>query len=194
MDLPIIKGETDKSCGVASLKSVFEFYGKKYSEIEISEHNKIREGTNWIYDLGYSAIKLGFDVEIIDYNYFLYSTFDITDVKEYLLKNKYMYSAKHASDSALNYLREGGEIKIKIPSIKDIKNYIDKGIPVIARVRPKIYMGKHSANSLHYIVIEDYDENKFRIMDPLGFKKEITEDILLYSMYSSFAQILIIKN
>ena len=193
MEIPIVKGETGQSCGVASLRSVFKFYGKEVSEEDISKFNQIKNNTNWIYDLGFTALKFGFKAKIIDYNYFIYSDFNINNLKEYLRNNNYQMSAKDASESAIQFLDAGGRIDVKIFTLKDIKEALDKNIPVIIRVRPKIYMGKHSANSLHYVVIESYDGDWFEVMDPIGKKIKISSDVLLYSAYSNFAQLLLIE-
>jgi ABC-type bacteriocin/lantibiotic exporter with double-glycine peptidase domain len=193
MKLEIIKGETGQSCGIASLRSVFKYYGKEASEEEISKFNKIKNNINWIYDLGFTALKFGFTAKIIDYNYFIYNDFKIENLKEYLQANNYQMNAKDASESAIEFLEEGGEIEAKIFTLKDIKKALDNNTPVILRVKPKIYMGKGRANNLHYIVIEDYDENGFNAMDPIGRKIKLNPESLLYSAYSNFAQMLIIK-
>ena len=192
MDIPIIKGETGQSCGVACLRSVFSFYGKDVSEKEVWEHNKLKSNINWIYDLGFAAIKFSFKAKIIDYNYFIFKL-GVENAADYLRGNSFMGSAKDAAESALEFLEAGGKIEVRVFTLDDIKTYLDKGIPVILRVKPKIYLENTNPNGLHYIVAESYSGNKFKIVDPMGIKREIAAEILLYSAYSSFAQLLIIE-
>ena len=60
-------------------------------------------------------------------------------------------------------------------SIKDIKNYIEKGIPVILLVqawgKSKKFAWKNDWKDEHYVVAIGYDKNKFYFEDPYTFER-----------------------
>src|SRR3989339_1809255 len=124
MDIPVIKGETGQSCGVACLRSVFSFYGKDVSEKDVLEHNKLKNNINWIYDLGFAAIKFGFKAKIIDYNYFIFKL-GVENAADHLRGNSFAGSAKDAAESALGFLDAGGKIEVRVFTLDDIKSCID---------------------------------------------------------------------
>ena len=66
--MKIFKQETNKSCGVACLRSILNHYGNDFSEKDVWEKNdpfnpNENSFLNPIICLGVNALKFGFDVE-----------------------------------------------------------------------------------------------------------------------------------
>lgn len=104
--------QTPALCGPASLKMLFDYYGKFFSESELT-------------DLCSATLERGTDHE-----------------------------------GMLSAIRRIGEEPIdkENATFDDIRNYIDKGIPVI--------VGWWSDDDDHYSVVCDMDEESITIMDP----------------------------
>jgi|SRR3989344_4535694 len=70
--MKIFKQETDISCGIACLRSIFYYYGKEFSEKEILNKNEFYKEndkvTNPIISLGVTALKFGFKVKYVGFN------------------------------------------------------------------------------------------------------------------------------
>ena len=49
MEIPILKGEGNQSCGITCLRMVLAYYGKEVSQEELEKLNKIRGGVNYLF-------------------------------------------------------------------------------------------------------------------------------------------------
>ncbi len=126
--MKIFKQETDKSCGVACLRSILNHYGNNFSEKDIwDKHNPFQPKNggilNPIMNLGVTALKFGFDVTYFGYNPIITNNNSSDDLKKSLeekSKNYFDYG-KFYVDEALEFLELGGKLKIDKLNIEKIK-------------------------------------------------------------------------
>jgi len=194
MNIPILKGEGNQSCGITCLRMVLAYYGKDISQKELEKLNEIKNGINHLYDLGYVILKNKFSSSIIGYDFMLFNNPDENSPEEFLKNTEFIGQSKEIKESCLKYLKEGGKLKVKVPSLQDINNYLDKDIPVILGVRAKIIEGRNPAHILHYVVLEGYDEESYFIVDPVGKKYKIEKNKLIYAWFSRLGQFLVVED
>ncbi|MBL7148271.1 MAG: C39 family peptidase [Nanoarchaeota archaeon] len=194
MNIPILKGEGNQSCGITCLRMVLAYYGKEVSQKELEKFNQIREGINHLYDLGYTALKNKFSSLIIGYDFMLFNNPNEENPKEFLKNTEFIGQSKDIKESCLKYLKEGGKLKVKIPSLKDINKYLDKEVPIILGIRAKIIEGRNPAHILHYVILEGYNEETYSIVDPVGKKYKIEKNKLVYAWFSRLGQFLVVES
>jgi ABC-type bacteriocin/lantibiotic exporter with double-glycine peptidase domain len=84
--MKIYKQETEKSCGVACLRSIINHFGNDFSEKDIWEKHKPfqpKKGgiLNPIMNLGVTASKFGFEVTYMGYNPIITNNNSSSDLK-----------------------------------------------------------------------------------------------------------------
>lgn len=194
MDIPILKGEGNQSCGITCLRMVLSYYKKEVSQEELEKFNEIREGINHLYDLGYITLKNNFKSSIIGYDFMLFNNPNEENPEEFLKNTEFIGQSKDIKESCLKYLKEDGKLKVKIPSLKDINKYLDRNIPIILGIRAKIIDGTNQAHILHYIILESYDEENYNVIDPIGKKYKIEKNKLVYAWFSRLGQFLVVES
>ena len=200
--MKIFKQETDKSCGVACLRSILNHYGNNFSEKDIwDKHHpfksKNRGILNPILNLGVTALKFGFDVTYVGYNPIIANNNSSDDLKKSLKeksKNYFDYG-KFYVDEALKFLELKGKLKIDKLNIEKIKKIIDKNEFALVEIKPAFINKKSSLNMNHKAIIVGYAKKGFKILDPYDAKEHLLDfDTFLLSFYAAVPELLIIKN
>jgi ABC-type bacteriocin/lantibiotic exporter with double-glycine peptidase domain len=198
--MKIFKQETDKSCGVACLRSIFNYYGDNFSEKDIWKKTfpfKTKNGIrNPIINLGVTALRFGFDVTYIGYNPIIANNNSSKDLNESLKKKSKVYFdyGKFYVDEALKFLKLKGKLKIEKLNIKRIKKIVDNYKFVLVEIKPA-FVNKHGNIDMnHKVIIIGYNNQGFKILDPSDSKEHVLDfDTFLLAFYSAIPELLIIK-
>ncbi|MDA3836217.1 MAG: hypothetical protein PF542_01205 [Nanoarchaeota archaeon] len=198
--MKILKQETDKSCGVACIRSAINNYGHNFSEKDMWDKNKpFGEGDNIlnpIISLGVLALKFDMNVEYIGYHPIIANGHGGKILKEALLeKSKKNFSfGKYYVDTALEFLELGGKLNIEKLNIEKIKKIIDENEFAIVEIKPAMLGGNTSINMHHKVIIEGYNEKGFKILNPSNAQEEVWDyDSFLMAFYAAIPELLIIK-
>jgi len=197
----ISQQETDKSCGVACLRSIMNYYGKNLSEKDLWAKNKPyqtkNEGIrNPIMNLGVTALKFGFDVTYIGYNPIIVNNNSSKDLKKSLKEKSKTYFdyGKFYIDETLKFLKLGGKIESDKLNIKKIKNLIDKHKFILVEIKPAFLHKWGSINMNHKIILAGYNKKGFKALNPSDAKEHILDfDTFLLAFYAAIPELLIIK-
>jgi hypothetical protein len=204
MEIKIFKQETNKSCGVACLRSIFNHYGNNFSEKDVwKKHKSFGKGDkirNPILSLGLTALKFGFKVKYIGYDPIIANNnSNPKNLKKSLnIKSKNYFSfGKFYVNTALKFLELGGEIVIDKLNIKKLKAIIDKDKFFLVEIRPA-FINKSSSvsfNMNHKVIVIGYNKKGFKILNPSDGKEYLWDfDSFLLAFYAAVPEILIIKN
>jgi len=199
--MKIYKQETNKSCGVACLRSIFNYYGNNYSEEDIWKKHTLfntRDGgiLNPIISLGVAALNFGYDVTYIGYNPRISKNNSSTSLLHSLKERSKTYFdfGKYSADEAINFLELGGKIKIDKLNIEKIKKIIKKNKFALVEIRPAFLNNKGNVNQNHIIILIGYNNKGFKVLDPHDAKEKIIPfDTFLISFYAAIPELLIIK-
>lgn len=199
--IKILKQETNKSCGVACLRSIINHYGNNYSEKDIwNKHKsfgKDDEIRNPTLSLGLTALKFGFDVKYIGYNPTIANNNSNPDnlKKSLKIKSKTYFSfGKFYVNTALGFLENGGKIEINKLNIKKLKEILDKYEFFLTEVRPAFYSKNSSLNMNHKLIVIGYNRKGFRVLNPSDTKEHVLDyDSFMMAFYASVPEILIIR-
>ncbi len=197
--MKIFKQETNKSCGVACLRSIFNYHRKTFSEKEIWEKNEVYKTSNGIINpiisLGITALKFGFKAEYIGYNPLIFKI-GKKNLKESLQEKlkTYIEFGKFSVDKTLEFLELGGKVTIKKLTLKALKEIIDKNKFVIINLKPAFIWNTVSLGMNHKVIIEGYNKKGFKILNPSTEKSEVIDyDTFLLAFYAAIPELLIIK-
>lgn len=204
LDVPNFKQEDRGSCGSASLRMVFNYCGKNYSEKEILDgagglvpHNKDGDlGTLTIDNVMYAA-SLGFrgvchtyNMELLPAHFKDLSNPDLRKGIERLLDGKKdtedekENKDKRILETYLQVMDSGIALSVRMPSMHNIRGFLNYKIPVILAVNSRILFEKDLNLTMgHFIVITGHGIDLFHYNDPLdGQKKDISEDKLFFAL------------
>lgn len=193
----IFKQETNISCGIACLRSIFNYYGKIFTEKEILDKNefyKLPNGfANPIISLGVTALKLGFKVKYVGYNPIIVNNSQLDLRKSLEEKSRtYFEIGKFCIDKAIEFLDAGGEIIIDRLNVEKLKKLIDENKFILVEIRPA-FLKNASINQLHKIILDGYNNKEFHVLDPSGKEYYVDFDSLLMAFYNAIPEVLIIK-
>ncbi len=199
--MKIFKQETNKSCGVACLRSILNHYGNDFSEKDIwDKHDPFYPKSggilNPIINIGVTALKFGFDVTYIGYNPIIANNNSSDDLKKSLREKSKTYFdyGKFYVDEALKFLELKGKLKISKLEIKKIKKIIDKNKFALVEIKPAFINKQSSINLNHKVIIIGYTKKGFKILDPSDAKEHILDyDTFLLAFYAAVPELLIIK-
>lgn len=198
--MKIYKQETDKSCGVACLRSILNYYGNNFTEKDIWNKHTSFQSKKGIYNpiisLGLTALKFGFKVTYIGYNPIIINRNKFPDLEKSLKeKSKRFFDyGKFIIDNALGFLKLGGKIKIDKLNIEKIKKLIDKNKFVLVEIRT-LFINKNTAiNGNHKVIVTGYNKKGFEILNPSDAKKHVWDfDSFLLAFYAGGPELLIIN-
>ncbi len=199
--LKMFKQETDKSCGVACLRSILNYYENNFSEKDIwVKHNPFQSKNggilNPIMNLGVTALKFGFDVTYIGYNPIITNNNSSDDLKKSLEeKSKTCFDyGKFYVDETLKFLELKGKLKIDKLNIEKIKKIIDENKFVLVEIKPAFVNKRGSINMNHKVIIIGYTKKGFKILDPSDAKEYFWDfDTFLLAFYAAIPELLIIE-
>ena len=199
--MKIYKQETDKSCGVACLRSVMNQFGNNFSEKDIWAKHKPFQPKNGgilnpILNLGVTALKFGFDVTYFGYNPIIANNNSSGDLRKSLeekLKTYFDYGKFYVGES-LQFLELGGNLKIEKLNIEKIKKLVDENKFVLVEIKPAFVNKKGSINMNHKVIVGGYTKKGFKILNPSDAKEYLWDfDTFLLAFYAAVPELLIIK-
>ncbi len=199
--MKIFKQETNKSCGIACLRSIMNFYGNSFSEKDVWEKHKPflinkTKILNPIISLGLTSINFGFKVKYVGYNPLIANKNKSNCLKKSLrekLKN-YDYYGKFIIKTSLEFLEKGGKIKIEKLTINKIKKLLDKYKFLLTEIKPAFINKNLSMKANHKIILIGYTKKGFKILDPGNGKPHIYSfDSFILALYTAIPELLIIK-
>ena len=200
--MKIFKQETDKSCGVACLRSIFNHYGNNFSEKDIwDKHSPFQTQNdgirNPILNLGVTALKFGFDVIYIGYNPIITNNNSSNNLKKSLEEKSKTYFdyGKFYVDEALKFLELGGKLKIEKLNIEKIKDIINKNKFALVEIKPAFVYNRGNINMNHKVIVTGYNKKGFKILNPSDAKEHLWDfDTFLLAFYAAIPELLIIKS
>lgn len=207
LKVPLIKQKYKIGCGLAAMSMVYKYFGGKISERKISkEIGGLTKWGSFAVEHALMAQKLGFDVTCHSYNLEYFEPADIKlsraklikKTKTLIQKEKRTFN-KRKLKGILRVLKSNINFKMRIPSLNEIKKFLNEKMPVIVSVRLAAFSEeKKDLKSGHYIVLTGYENDKFYYNDPKdGKAKIISADKLIFAIstnvFDSSAYLLVIK-
>lgn len=216
LKIPVAKAKHKLGCGPTSLSMVLKYHNKNYSEKQATKDLKIgllKDRGTLVIDHALFAKKLGFHVICYSYNMELYkpsftklSKSRVLTELSRLLRKKQTAINKRILKITSELIKSGTNFKIKMPTINDVINLLNKKLPVILAVNAKILFEteklpnfpKIPNNMGHFIVITGFKNNTFYYNDPyFGEHKRISKDKLFFALSNnvldSSAYLLVLK-
>ncbi len=197
LDVPLIrqpKGSVE--CGIAALAMLLGYHGIKTSQEELKQEIAIGATGTYSPQLGTCLLKKGFDVEIITLNPGLFTNKDKGMSQNELIAHFQALRAgadsekkKKALDYFMEFMKNGGKIKAKVPDKKDILKELKSKRPVLALLTANFLSGAKPDFDFHYNVLTGIDGRYVHANDPRwdergGKKKHLLSD-LLFGVYAS---------
>lgn len=217
LKVPILETKQKLGCGPKSLAMVLKYYDKIYSEKQIIKKLEIKfiknRGTLTV-DHALFAKKLGFNVVCYSYNMELYKPNFVKLSKSKLfielnklLRKKQTIVNKKILRVTIELIKLRANFRIKMPTIKDVSDFLNRRIPVIIAVNAKIFFETEKLlpnypkipNDMgHFIVIIGFSNNMFYYNDPyFGECRKISKDKLFFAwsnnVLNSSAYLLVLK-
>lgn len=207
LNVPLLKQEYKRSCGLAAMSMVYKYFGKEISERQISkEIGGLTKWGSFMVDHALMAENLGFKVTCHSYNI---KCFDPADVKlsrtklikktKTLIRKENKASKKRGLKSFLKVLQSDIDFEMKIPSLDVVREFLNKRLPVVIAVNSAVlFERKLRLRAGHCIVLTGYKDNKFYYNDPhKGKPRSITADKLIFALsnnvFTSSAYLIVIK-
>jgi len=199
--IEIIKQETDRSCGIACLRSVANYYGIKLSEKDIFDkhefYNSERNVLSPMITLGLTSLKLGLKAKYVGYNPVVANqTNDNLKMSLEAKSSRYKDMWKFYVDKTLEFMKLGGEVVIDRLNIPKLEKLINENGFIIAGIRPAFMSeNNHITNIHHKVILDGYDKtkNSFHVLDPVGKKYDANADNFLMAFYQTLPEVLIIN-
>ena len=190
-------------CGLVCLKMIYAYYGIEISMDRLRQDLALTDVGTYAPQLGSHLLKNGFDVEIVTYNPRLVWKQDKNLTSEQL-KAKFedrMQSAdqndKFVLEYFVNFMNNGGSVKVKIPSIEELDEETKAGRPVIVFLTNAVLYDKNIADlkgrpfsyTFHTDVVTGVMDGKVAVNDPYfeeeGGEKEYPVDEFMFAVHSS---------
>jgi ABC-type bacteriocin/lantibiotic exporter with double-glycine peptidase domain len=190
-----LKNQSWKSvlCGPCVMEMIYKYYGLNKTTKQICKEMKIysKIGT-FTPQLGTHFIKNGLDAEIVTLNPRLvtkrYSKLSQKELLKQFIKNQKKYKNRRdkiSFDFFIEFLKNGGKLKVKIPDKNEIIREIKNGRPVICSMTTKFLYNMLGLNG-HFVVVSGISDNTFFVNDPLQKKiKSYSIDEFIYGIHAS---------
>jgi hypothetical protein len=187
-----IKAQPDEvTCGPTCLHALYQYYGDHPPLKEVIQGVKqLKAGGTLAVMLGNHALKRGYNACIYTYNLNVFDPTWFTESSEQMisfLKAQMAFKLKRrklqvASNAYINFLEAGGQIRSRELDPSLIKDYLNKGTPILtglsatylygtAREIPQfdIYDSIKGEPAGHFVVITGYDEENdcVYVADPM---------------------------
>ncbi|OGC81615.1 MAG: hypothetical protein A2V81_05065 [Candidatus Abawacabacteria bacterium RBG_16_42_10] len=200
LKIPTIKQhDMSNDCGVACVAMIADYYKLDIAYTEIRKKLGVYAWGTTTPQLGRFFLTQGFDVEIMGLHPALFqldSSFsDQDELIDYLKKMRTVLKDGYDAislDHFISFVKEGGKISVKIPTIQDIEAELEKNRPVLV---PLSHWFLHKTNepprfSIHFNVVTGMHGAKFITNDPdfgdeFGGKHSLDKNILMYAIYIS---------
>ncbi|NCQ82697.1 hypothetical protein GW750_08145 [bacterium] len=175
LDIPLEtqkKGSLD--CGIISLLMVFKYFGIKKSFIEVQKELKVDEVGTYAPQIGTFMLKNGFSVELMTQHPGIFTIIDrgksqkeILHHMEELLQKEEKDQKKKVLKYFIEFLKNGGNVTVKIPGVVDIKKSIKQRSPLIALLTTLFLTEIEPEFNFHFNVVTGIDKDFVYLNDPL---------------------------
>ncbi|UCD04571.1 MAG: C39 family peptidase [Candidatus Woesearchaeota archaeon] len=178
INVPLFKQSKKNACGLTTFRSILKYNDLDFSEEELEKKVdglKNEEGYQGALSINMAtfARTLGFKINIYIYNLEIIKPEWINLSNEELIENlKKEYPArkqlsKEIISAMIDLLEAKENIRIKYPSLNDLKEYIDKQIPILISVNAGIFYEDNTLKKEgHYLIVIGYENDEFIIIDP----------------------------
>ncbi len=186
-------------CGKTCAMMILNYYGAQYTEAEL-DNFYIKETPSFsingfMTDDALFFIRKGLDVECLSYNLYYNEPDDAklstTKLIKKLQDKQRNLSEQHYArliESTVRLLKDDGGFKIEQPSMKALRRYLRKGIPLIAHVSYPALHGKAQEDLYqgHAVVLVGISKDKISLIDPNhACVEEMPVDQFMFGMLSS---------
>lgn len=198
LDVPLTRqDENSLDCGIACLSMLLKYYGIEKGISDIKKDVKIHDGIGtYGPQLGKYLIEQGFEIELVTMNPFLftnkfknYSQKDVLNHFKELLEKTTQEKFKIPLEFFIEFIEAGGKIKVKIPSIEDIKSEISEKRPLGALITSNFLLYDKPIFNFHFNLITGIDEEFVYVNDPLpdyrGGSHKYQINDFIYALYAS---------
>lgn len=140
LDVDILGQPDESTCGPTALHALYRYYGDDISlDQVITEVHSFEDGGTLAVYLGSHALKRGYDAFIYSCNVQLFDPTWFTEKKVDLVKKLRQQlqcknddiKLRHASEAFINFLENGGTIKLKDLTRDVLRKYLGQGIPIL---------------------------------------------------------------
>lgn len=195
LDIPLVRQpEGSVECGIAGITMLLNYYNNINFE-EVKKDIQIHQIGTYAPQLGTYLIKKGFDVKIITFHPGLFTKKDLLlNNTEILDRFKQLYDKASKKDKTtikyfIEFLENGGEVKVKIPGKEDVLEEINEKRPVCALLTSNFLTGKEPKFNFHFNIITGIDDTYIYVNDPAwgetGGKHKHPINEFFYGIYAS---------
>ncbi len=195
LDVPLIRQYVNTNdCGLAGIAMLLKYYNINISYKKLKELIDVDSVGTYAPQLGSFLIKHGFQPTIITMQPFLFTKKSekfsrddlIEEVSNFKVKNRRI---KKAKKYFVDFLRDGGNLIVKVPVIEDIINEIKEKRPVCALMTTNFMNNNTPIFNFHFNIVTGFDRKYVYTNDPLwdrrgGRKKYLIQDFF-YGLYAS---------
>ncbi|HEY4694754.1 MAG TPA: cysteine peptidase family C39 domain-containing protein [Candidatus Nanoarchaeia archaeon] len=192
----VIQPKDSVDCGLATINMVAAYHGLKASLADLKSKIKVFKVGTYGPQLGSHLLNLGFKVEIVTFNPGLFALSNVGIGREQLIKHlenslkiNTFKDGKRVINFFVNFLKDGGEVRVKIPDVGDIKEEINARRPLIALLTSSFLSAGKPKFNFHFNVITGIDEKYIYVNDPIWGKRGGRHKYLipnyLFGMYAS---------
>jgi ABC-type bacteriocin/lantibiotic exporter with double-glycine peptidase domain len=179
INVPLIKqSEESKDCGIAGLAMIYAYYKKNKTFEDLKKEVTIYDIGTYAPQLGSYLIKDGFKVKITTYHPGLvckaFKRMSQKEIYDELLKLKDNYKDeknKMVIQFFLDFIKNGGEIEIKIPSKEDLIEELNNKRPIGVLMTTGVLYGNKPFFNFHFVIVTGVEDNKVIVNDPLPDKR-----------------------
>ena len=187
LELEILPQPDDTTCGPTCLHAVYRYYGDELPlEQVISETPRLKNGGTLAVMLACHALRRGyrakiytFNLEVFDPTWFAQHDNLVSKLKAQM-KAKKSRKLRTASKQYIEFLRLGGELKLRDLNARLIRRYLKRGIPILTGLSSTfLYQTERERHDLvpddvaglptgHFVVLCGYDKHdgKVHVADP----------------------------
>lgn len=183
-------------CGPTTARMILDYFGVQKTVAELAKNLRYGNFGTYISDNGLLFLKNGLAATLVTANTILFDYHDRKILKtksrvlvylKNLLKGnlKTMRPFKNGIRIMLEFLEHGGNVKIEIPSLRHIKEAIDRGDLVMALVVPNAFSTVGSFH--HFVTVHGYDDAHVYIADPWpkSTTHKVRNEDFLYGIHAS---------
>ncbi|MBP6924181.1 MAG: C39 family peptidase [Candidatus Pacebacteria bacterium] len=193
MDIKVFYQKNKSSdCGPVSTQMVLNHFGKGMSLEEIKAKMTYVPGGTYIYDNGLVVLRKGLSAELVTANPLLFKQEERVSLKNEQDVLKHLNSIKRKKNSKKSaitlfqdFIKNGGRVKVQIPTIEHIVKAIDNNKLIIGL----LYGGAlgRREGGFHFIVVTGYKKGFVHINNPGKRSRQgwFPEKDFLYALHSS---------
>jgi hypothetical protein len=198
LSIPLeIQKKDSLDCGIISLLMVFKYFGIKKSFKDIQKDLKVDKVGTYAPQMGTFMLKNGFNsVEIITQHPGIFTIKDrgksqkqiLSQIEELLLEEEEEQNRK-VLNYFVEFLKNGGKVKVKIPGVDDIQKGIKEKTPMIALLTTNFLTELEPEFNFHFNVITGIDKDFVYLNDPSpnqdGGRKKCRINDFLFGLYAA---------